>query len=164
MYVLCVVHTGPENQKRNKTICDFPSRKKFKYERPHSRNPPCPKIYYPPPPLSADVFYEQPLSDCSFVQYFSMSCPFSAQPHMRSKPIVGDIIVELGISKLWSFEKRFVRNQALLRHNEYRKANYKKKLRYLQKKLWTHLGKRDCSLQCLNGRHFITSWNFIVKF
>ena len=23
--------------------------------------------------------------------------------------------------------------------------------------------KRDCSLQCLNGRHFITSWNFIAK-
>ena len=24
--------------------------------------PPCPQIYYPPPPLSADVFYEQPLT------------------------------------------------------------------------------------------------------
>ena len=47
LYVLCVVHTGPENRKRNKTICDFPSRKKLKYGRPHSRNP--------PPPLSANV-------------------------------------------------------------------------------------------------------------
>ena len=41
--------------------------------------------------------------------------------------------VGLGISKLLSFEKKFVSTQALLRHNEYTKANYKKKLRYLQK-------------------------------
>ena len=36
--------------------------------------------------------------------------------------------MELGISKLLSFEKRFVSIQALLRHNEYRKVNYKKKV------------------------------------
>ena len=49
------------------------------------------------------------------------------QPHMRST-------VELGISKLLSFEKRFVSIQALLRHNEYRKANYKKKVTLPAKK------------------------------
>ena len=27
-----------------------------------------------------------------------------------------------------------------------------------------HFVERDCSRQCLIGRHFITSWNFIVKF
>jgi len=43
--------------------------------------------------------------------------------------------VGLGISKLLSFEKTFASIQALLRHNEYSKANYKKKLRYLQKNL-----------------------------
>ena len=53
---------------------------------------------------------------------------------MRSKPINGDIIVELGISKLLSFETRFVSIQALLRHNEYRKANYKKKVTLPAKK------------------------------
>ena len=47
---------------------------------------------------------------------------------MRSKPIDGVIIVERGISKFLSFEKRFVSIQALIRHNEYRKANYKKKV------------------------------------
>ena len=73
--------------------------------------------------------------------------------------------MELGISKLLSFEKRFVSIQALLRHNEYRKANYKKKLRYQQKNLERSFVKRDCSsLQCLNERHFIASWNFIVTF
>ena len=50
------------------------------------------------------------------------------QPHTRSKPIDGVIIVKLGISKLLSFKKRFVSIQALLRRNEYRKANYKKKV------------------------------------
>ena len=49
------------------------------------------------------------------------------QPHTRSKPIDGVIIMELGISKLLSFEKRYVSIQALLHHNEYRKANDKKK-------------------------------------
>ena len=38
------------------------------------------------------------------------------------------------ISKLLSFEKRFVSIQALLRHNEYRKANYKKKVTLPAKK------------------------------
>ena len=74
----------------------------------------------------------QIVSDCSFVQYFSMYCPFSAITN-RTR-IDGVIIVELGISKLLSFEKRFVSIQALFRHKEYRKANYEKK-RYLQKNL-----------------------------
>ena len=56
------------------------------------------------------------------------------QPHTRSKPIDGVIIVELGISKLVSFKKRFVSIQALLRHNEFRKANYKKKVMLPAKK------------------------------
>ena len=56
------------------------------------------------------------------------------QPHTRSKPIDGVIVVELGVSKLLSFEKRFVSIQALLRHNEYRKANYKKKVTLPAKK------------------------------
>ena len=56
------------------------------------------------------------------------------QPHTRSKPIDGVIIVELGISKLLSLEKGFVSIQALLRHNEYRKANYKKKVTLPAKK------------------------------
>ena len=64
----------------------------------------------------------------------------------------------------YHLKKKFISIQALLRHNEYTKANYKKKLRYLQKNLWTHFVKRDCRLQCLNDRYFITSWNFIVKF
>ena len=42
--------------------------------------------------------------------------------------------MELGISKLLSFEKSFVSIQALLRHNEYRKANYKKKVTLPAKK------------------------------
>ena len=42
--------------------------------------------------------------------------------------------MELGISKLLSFEKRFVSIQALLRHSEYRKANYKKKVTLPAKK------------------------------
>ena len=67
------------------------------------------------------------------------------------------------ILKLLSFEKKIVNIQALLRHNEYTKTDYKKKLRYLKKTFARTLW-RDCSLQCLNGRHFITSWNFIVKF
>ena len=57
--------------------------------------------------------------------------------------------VELGISKLLSFKKRFVSIQALLRHNEYRKANYKKKVTLPAKKplnAVTHFVKRDCSL------------------
>ena len=41
---------------------------------------------------------------------------------------------ELGISKLLSFEKRFDSIQALLRHNEYRKANYKTKVMLPAKK------------------------------
>ena len=45
------------------------------------------------------------------------------QPHTRSKPIDGVIMVELGTSKLLLFGKRFVSIQALLRHDEYRKAN-----------------------------------------
>ena len=65
----------------------------------------------------------QIVSDCSFVQYFSMCSPFSAIT-----------TVELGISKLSSFGKRFVSIQALLRHNEYRKANYKKKVTLPAKK------------------------------
>ena len=56
------------------------------------------------------------------------------QPHTRLKPIDGVIIVEFGISKLLSFEKRFVSIQALLRHIEYRKANYKKKVTLPAKK------------------------------
>ena len=36
--------------------------------------------------------------------------------------------MELGIAKLLSFEKRFVSIQILLRHNEYKKANYEKKV------------------------------------
>ena len=71
-------------------------------------------------------------SDCSFVQYFSMYCPFSAITN-RTR-IDGVIIVELGISKLLSFEKRFVSIQALLRHKEYRKANYEKKVTLPAKK------------------------------
>ena len=43
-------------------------------------------------------------------------------------------VVELGISKLLSFGKIFVSIQALLRHNEYRKANYKKKVTLPAKK------------------------------
>ena len=39
------------------------------------------------------------------------------------------------ISKLLSFETRFASIQALLRHNEFRKANNNKKLCYLQKNL-----------------------------
>ena len=42
--------------------------------------------------------------------------------------------MELSISKLLSFEKRSVSIQALLRHNEYRKANYKKKVTLPAKK------------------------------
>ena len=38
------------------------------------------------------------------------------------------------ISKLLSFEKGFVCIQTLLRHNEYRKANYKKKITLPAKK------------------------------
>ena len=80
----------------------------------------------------------QIISDCSFVQYFSMRLLLSVfcnhQPHTRSKPIDGVNIVELGISKLLLFEKRFVSIQALLRHNEYRKAKYKKKVMLPAKK------------------------------
>ena len=69
---------------------------------------------------------------CSLL-YDVLSVFCNHQPHTRSKPIEGVIFVERGISKLLLFEKRFASIQALLRHNEYRKANYKKKLRYLQK-------------------------------
>ena len=53
-----------------------------------------------------------------------------------------DIIIILrGHLPLWGLifqsyyhlKKKFVSIQSLLRHNEYTKANYKKKLRYLQK-------------------------------
>ena len=77
----------------------------------------------------------QKVSDCSmfirsiFFDVLSVFC--NDQLHTRSKPIDGVIIVELGISKLLSLEKRFVSIQALLRHNEYRKVNYKKKLQHL---------------------------------
>ena len=47
MYVLCVVHTGPENRKRNKTICDFRREKSWNID---VRIPET-----PPPPLSANL-------------------------------------------------------------------------------------------------------------
>ena len=61
-----------------------------------------------------------------------MYCPFSAITN-RTR-IDGVIIVELGISKFLSFEKRFVSIQALLRRKEYKKANYEKKVTLPAKK------------------------------
>ena len=51
----------------------------------------------------------------------SLSGQYHQHLSARSLTTVG-----LGITKLLSFEKRFVSILALLRHNEYRKANHKK--------------------------------------
>ena len=56
----------------------------------------------------------QIVSDCSFVQYFSMCFPFYAITNRT--------------------RDQFVSIQALLRHNEYRKADYKKKVTLPAKK------------------------------
>jgi len=71
--------------------------------------------------------------------------------------------VGLGISKLLSFEKTFVSIQALLCHNEYSKANYKKVMLPAKKPL-NALCKKRLQSAMFKWTHFITSWNFVVKF
>ena len=91
MYVLCVVHTGPENRKRNKTICDFPSRKKLKYGRPHSRNPPCPQMSAnlltpPPPPECGRLLWTAPKTlPMPFRNYFIPASNFYNCSRRNSK-------------------------------------------------------------------------------
>ena len=71
--------------------------------------------------------------------------------------------MELDISKLLSFEKRFVSIQALLRHKEYRKANYKKKLRYQQKKLLNALCEKRLQSSMFKWMSFYNFLEFYCK-
>ena len=85
------------------------------------------------------------------------------QPHTRSKPIDGVIIVELGVSKLLSFKKRFVSIQALLRHNQYRKANYIKTVTLPAKKTLNVLCEKRLKSSMFKWTSFYNFLEFYCK-
>ena len=79
----------------------------------------------------------QTVSDCSFVQYFSMCCPFSAITNRTRdrNPSMALSSWSLVFQRYCHLKKDLLAfRHLLLRHNEYRKANYKKKVTLPAKK------------------------------
>ena len=75
---------------------------------PETPPPPCPQIYYPPPPLRADGFYEQPLTPISSnkLKYSLKIGRFNARSLCNKIALVTELIHEnnidlLCVTKTW---------------------------------------------------------------